>query len=111
MTVYHNDGELIIINNIVPTKEALGIRRQRRIAKMLGGLQTIFDAHEIWTYNPNTARFDAYKNKGGSNILLKAFLASKGIHIRADVASLDTSAITACRFEDDKDLFLFNLKF
>jgi len=112
MTVYHNSRELIIINHLVPTKYASANLQTRIIGLVGGGVKTIYDAHEIWTYNPATRRFDAYKNKGGTlPQLLKSFLADKGIHIRPDAASIHDARVTAFRFVDDKDHFLFNLRF
>jgi len=111
MTVYYQTRELIILNHLVPTKQA-GANLQTRIIRQVGGgVKTIYDAHEIWTYNPATRRFDAYKNKSGTTTLLKTFLANKGIHIRPDAASIHDARVTACRFVDDKDHFLFKLKF
>ena len=111
MTVYYHTRELIILNHLVPTKQASANLQTRIIRQVGGGVQTIYDAHEIWTYNPATRRFDAYKNKNCTTTLLKSFLADKGIHIRCDAAKLNNAAAAAYRFVDDKDHFLFKLKF
>ena len=112
MKVYHHSIELIIIDKPL-FEDSLHRRSQQQIINAVGGgIKTMYNAHEIWTYNSATHRFDAYKNKNtGNNTLLKAFFADKGIHIRCDAASLNTAAASACRFEDDKDHFLFQLIF
>ena len=111
MTVYYQSRELIILNHLVPTKQA-GANLQTRIIRQVGGgVKTIYDAHEIWTYNPATRRFDSYKNKNCTTTLIKTFLADKGIHLRTDAANINTAGVTAYRFVDDKDHFLFKLTF
>ena len=68
-------------------------------------------AHEVWAYNPQNRSFECVKNRSGTTTILKTFLASKGINIRCDAATLNTAMPTRFRFEDDKDHFLFQLKF
>lgn len=76
--------------------------------KMLRGL--FQDAMEVWVYNPVNRSFESVKNKNGSATILMSFLVSKGIHIRPDAARMITLP-PRFRFVDEKDHFLFQLKF
>ncbi len=112
MTVYYKSKELIIVHHLRPTKDANSNRLQLRLIQMLGGgLKTIYDAHEIWFYDPITNIFTAYKNRGGMSSLLKTYLADKGINVKPDAIEISTARPTQHHFVDDKDLFHFNLKF
>jgi len=68
-------------------------------------------AEEVWSYNPQNRSFECVKNRNGKATILMSFLVSKGIHIRPDVAALNNGKPPRFRFEDDKDHFLFQLKF
>ena len=75
------------------------------------GRSYLQSAHEVWAYNPQNRSFECVKNKNGTSTRLMSFLVSKGIHIRCDVAELNTAMPTRFRFKDEKDHFLFQLKF
>jgi hypothetical protein len=109
--VYHNTPELVIIEKLQPIND-LGKNMQDRIIKIINGTrETIYQAHEIWMYSPSTHKFSSYKNRRGEVSLLTSFLADHGINIRCDVAELNISQPSLYCFVDDKDCFLFNLKF
>lgn len=68
-------------------------------------------ADEVWVYHSQNRSFESIKNRNGTATILMSFLVSKGIHIRPDVAVLNHDKPTLFRFEDEKDHFLFQLKF
>jgi hypothetical protein len=80
------------------------------LQRLRAPIQAIYDAHEIWAYNKPTKRFEMYKNKNGSGILLEKFFADKGIKLKCDAADMTAKAISY-RFKDEIDYFLFQLKF
>ena len=107
--IYHFSNKLIIIDkqfktHKYDTTQGLLLRRLR------APVQAIYDAHEIWAYNRHTSRFEMYKNKSGIGTLLEKFFASKGINLKCDAADMTAKSISY-RFKDEKDYFLFQLKF
>ncbi len=80
------------------------------LRKLRASVKVIYDAHEIWMYNRATKHFEAYKNRNGVNSLIEEFFASKGITIKCDAADMTAKSISY-RFEEEKDHFLFRLKF
>lgn len=51
-----------------------------------------------------------YKNTSGTGILLEEFFANKGIDVKSDAANMTATSISY-RFKEEKDYFLFRLKF
>lgn len=107
--IYHFSNKLIILDKMhkvdkYDSAQGLILRRLRASVKVM------YDAHEIWLYNRHTRRFEMYKNKSGIDTLLKKFFASKGINLKSDAADMTAKSISH-RFEEEKDHFLFRLKF
>jgi hypothetical protein len=70
------------------------------------------NADEVWVYNPQNRSFECVKNRrSGNATTLMSFLVSRGIHIRPDAAALANGKPPMFRFVDEKDHFLFQLKF
>ena len=61
-------------------------------------------------YRSNPTTFQMIKDKTG-NHALKPFLSKHGINVRIISADINTGKAQIFIFEDDKDHFLFNLKF
>lgn len=80
------------------------------LQRLRAPVQAIYDAHEIWVYNRHTSRFEMYKNKSGTDSLIRKFFANKGINVKSDAADMTANSISY-RFVELKDEFLFNLKF
>ncbi len=76
--------------------------------------RAIFDrvamAHEVWLYDQPTKRFHAWKNKGHANEII-ARMAESGINVKVSAARLDRGTASEMQFCDDKDEFLFKLKY
>ena len=67
-------------------------------------------AQEIWLYDHPTRRFHAWKNKGHVNEIISR-MADVGINVKVCAARLDRGTASEIRFCEDKDEFLFNLKY
>ncbi len=80
-------------------------------AKRAANRRFLHNSMEVWAYTPQNRAFECIKNRSGTSTILKAFLAGKDINIRCDAAELNTARPTRFRFEDEKDHFLFQLKF
>lgn len=107
--IYHFSTKLIIMDKMCKTDkynsvQGLILRRLR------ASVRVIYDAHEIWLYNSHTSRFEMYKNTSGTGILLEEFFANKGIDVKSDAANMTATSISY-RFKEEKDYFLFRLKF
>lgn len=74
------------------------------------GFQKMSMLHEIWTYNPMTKRFQAFKNKCLGRELVE-LMAKSGIKLRPSAARISDAATLELRFDTDKDYFLFKLKY
>ena len=113
---YHSQG-LMIIGKATPGVpllsggEGIGKMTDMQYFAHKMNQSHLRSAHEIWAYTPECRSFECVKNKNGTTTQLKTFLASKGINIRCDAAELNTAMPTRFRFEDEKDHFLFQLKF
>jgi len=113
--VYHHDKELMIIGKATSGVPLFDVQLEDMTdaeyfaVKMNRSL--LQNAHEVWAYNSDNRSFECVKNKSGTTTRLKTLLTSKGIHIRCDAAELNTAMPSRYRFEDDKDHFLFQLKF
>jgi hypothetical protein len=114
---YYHSKELMIIGKATPGVPLLNGGKE--IGEMTDmeyfahkvGRGRLQGAHEVWAYNPQNRSFACVKNKSGTATILMSFLVSKGIHIRPDVAELNTAMPIRFRFVDEKDHFLFQLKF
>jgi hypothetical protein len=78
--------------------------------KYRGILDKVSVAHEIWVYRPNMKMFTAYKNKGIGNEIT-AFMKNSGINLKVVSAKISDATAQTLRFDTDKDLFHFNLKY
>lgn len=67
-------------------------------------------AHEIWLYDQPTKKFYAWKNKGHVNEIIHR-MAEVGVNVKVAAARLDRGVASEVRFCEDKDEFLFNLKY
>ena len=108
--IYHKSKDLIILEKL--PKIGKGLTPQQKILFAIGGgIKAVYDAHEIWFYHKHDDRyrFEAYKNKGEG--LLEEFLLSHSINIQCSAAHLSNGLPSWFRFVDNKDQFLFNLKF
>ncbi len=74
------------------------------------GYQKMHMLHEVWTYNPITKRFQAFKNRGLGQELVE-LMAQSGITLRSSAARISDAATMELRFDTDKDRFLFKLKY
>jgi len=116
--IYYHSDRLMIIGKHVPGVPLLGVG-VRDVAEMTDAeyfadkmnRSLLQNAHEVWAYNPQNRSFECVKNKSGTSTMLKTLLESKGINIRCDAAELNTAMPSRFRFEDEKDHFLFQLKF
>jgi hypothetical protein len=66
--------------------------------------------HEVWSYNPTTKRFQAFKNRGLGQGLVQ-YLAKMGINVKPSAARISDAAAMELRFAEEKDEFLFKLKY
>ncbi len=115
--IYYQSKQLMIIGKAIPGIPLLDGGKD--ISQMTDmeyfqhklGRGYLQSAHEVWAYNPQNRSFECVKNKSGTTTILKTFLADKDIKIRCDVAELNTAMPTRFRFKDEKDHFLFQLKF
>jgi hypothetical protein len=73
-------------------------------------LEKVQVAHEIWTYNPSEKKFRAFKNKGIGNEICD-YMAKHGINLKVSSAKISDATAQTLRFDTDKDLFHFNLKY
>ena len=115
--VYHQSKGLIILERLFLSPDDRHFQN-RIITAVGGGIQTIYEAHEIWFYNAHNKRFEYYKNRSidyastdEANTLLQAYLLSRNIHIQHSAANMTNGLPSWYRFVDDKDLFLFKLSF
>ncbi len=111
--VYHKSKDLIVLD-ILP-KAGKGITLQQKIIFAVGGgIQSVFDAKEIWFYNDDTGVFVSYKSRPDLNqsCLLITFLESHHIHVCTSGYSttLPNETMNYC-FATERDKFLFKLKF
>jgi len=67
-------------------------------------------AKEVWMYDTSAKRFHAWKNKGMVNEII-ARMAEEGINLKVSAARIDTGTAIEVRFAENKDMFLFNLKY
>jgi hypothetical protein len=67
-------------------------------------------AQEIWLYDQPTKLFHAWKNKGHINEIIHR-MAEQGINVKISAARLDAGTASEVRFCENKDEFLFNLKY
>ena len=72
-------------------------------------MQSLFQIHSGY-YRDTPDTFKLLKDKSG-NGGLKSFLAEHNINVRIIAAHIDTGTPQVFTFVDDKDQFLFNLKF
>lgn len=73
-------------------------------------LDRVATSYEIWIYRPNMKMFRAYKNKGLGNEIM-AYMKDNGINLKVESAKLSDATAQTLRFDTDKDLFYFNLKY
>lgn len=73
-------------------------------------LDTVFTSYEIWIYRPNMKMFVAYKNKGMGNEIM-TLMKESGINLKVESAKISDATAQTLRFDTDKDLFYFNLKY
>lgn len=73
-------------------------------------LDKVSVAHEIWVYRPNMKMFVAYKNKGMGNEIM-TLMKESGINLKVESAKISDATAQTLRFDTDKDLFYFNLKY
>ena len=107
--LYHFSNKLIIIDKLYknhPSQSVQNLLLQRLKAPR----QAIYDAHEIWTYDTETKRFVPYKNRNGCRSLIEEFFAERGISIVCK-SSEKFESMRQYRFKDEKNEFLFNLKY
>jgi hypothetical protein len=74
------------------------------------GFQRMSMLHEIWTYNPMTKRFQAFKNKGLGSGLVE-LMSRSGIKLKSTAARISDAAAMELRFATEQDEFLFKLKY
>jgi hypothetical protein len=115
MKIYHQSNELVILEKKIdiPTlKDRMDVGGVDDLEYFRSKLNRALlnDADEVWAYNPRNRSFEPIKNRRESGTILMSFLVSKGIHIRPDSAQMITLPLRF-RFVDDKDHFLFELKF
>jgi len=67
-------------------------------------------AHEIWAYHPSEKIFRAFKNKGIGNEI-SGYMAEHGINLKVSSAKITDATAQTLRFDTEKDLFHFKLKF
>ena len=101
MTVYHKSRKLIIVDSGI-----LGM-----LEAITRNTQFIHTAHEIWIYSKASQRFRSYKSRCDDAKLLIEFFADHSIKLACSAARISSAAPIEYRFDTDKDLFLFNLKF
>lgn len=109
MKIYHKSRKLIIVD--YPEHMEKENLQNKIISIIGGGLKRMYEAHEIWLYNPHTRKFNAHKNRNGIDSLLMKFFADIGINVKCNAASINTGHPVQYRFESEKDYFLFKLKF
>lgn len=73
-------------------------------------LEPVAMAQEVWIYKPYTRRFVAFKNKGHINEIIHR-MSEHGINVKVWSASLSNGCASEMAFCEDKDEFLFNLKY
>lgn len=73
-------------------------------------LDRVTTAYEIWIYRPNMKMFVAYKNKGLCNEII-TLMKDGGINLRVSSAKISDATAQTLRFDTEKDLFHFNLKY
>lgn len=72
-------------------------------------MQSLFHLHSVY-YRATSDTFKMLKDRTG-NGALKSFLAEHNINVRIIAAHIDTGTPKVFTFVNDKDQFLFNLKF
>ena len=118
--LHDKDGLVIIVkgmpkDEILPGGKSLGDLNDMEYFTLKMNRSFVRDilqmAQEVWAFDNSNRSFESVKNKSGFASLLKSHLANKGINIRCDAATINTGNPVRFRFEDDKDYFLFKLKF
>lgn len=111
--VYHKSKDLIVLD-VLP-RAGKGITVQQKIIFAVGGgIQSVFDAKEIWFYDSETETFKSYKitGKHDTNCLLIEFLGKHNIHVStSEVHDHYPNSTIKYNFATDLDKFLFKLKF
>jgi len=101
MRIIQHDGELILMYH-------RGAWTPTAVQSVMG-LYQIWEAYEIWVYNPIDRKFLAYKNKGACELVER--LAKSGIKVKTTAAKIPTAAAQQLAFVADEDHFLFKLKY